>query len=122
VDGRPAAVFYPLGHPTPYTYVTVPMLLGQQERVEICRRAFNQQLSDAMSQLNLDQHVPDELEFQHLEAENTGLRHQLDDLTMEMDSKDRILRELSKSSMTSAIKDTVCDLKSTEVGNLNRQL
>ena len=63
----------------------------------MCRRSFNQQLCDAMALLTRDNGAASQLETQkHLEAEITGLRHQLDDLRMEMDSKDRTIRELSK--------------------------
>ena len=65
--------------------------------MEICRRSFNQQLCDSLALLTRDDGVESQLEAQqHLEAEITGLRHQLDDLRMEMDSKDRTIRELSK--------------------------
>ena len=62
----------------------------------MCRRSFNQQLCDALALLTRDDGAASQLETQqHLEAEMTGLRHQLDDLKMEMDSKDRTIRELS---------------------------
>ena len=62
----------------------------------MCRRSFNQQLCDALALLTRDDGAASQLEAQQqLEAEITGLRHQLDDLKMEMDSKDRTIRELS---------------------------